>query len=1003
MRRAFIFAMIAASSALCEASVTPLDSLTNESINVVLNQSLPKTLKIGKVKVANATVDQKKKTVSLDFNEVFGYVPMSDSYLAEVEAAVREKLPAEYAGYKLKLTIGGRDVADYLPEAEFNYKKTKKRQPFVYAVDDTRHPKKGLDGKIIAMWQSHGWYFEQKENRWEWQRARIFQTVEDLYTQSYVMPYLMPMLENAGAYVMSPRERDTKNIEIIIDNNGGLAAKGGYSEQGGEYPWEESTDAGFAYLKKSYEGFDNPFKHGTYRTIPTAKGKRPSVAEWSASIPEDGEYAVYVSYATLPNSTEDARYTVHTAGGDRQFVINQKMGGGTWIYLGHFYFKKGQQKLVSLSNESDKRGRVVTADAVKIGGGYGNIARKVSDVVTENVKSAEADKVQAKEVKSRIKSEYKVSGYPRFTEGARYWLQWAGIPDSVYSPSNGTNDYTDDYRCRGTWVNYLAGGSSVLPDNKGLNIPVDLAFAFHSDAGTTMDDTIIGTLGIYFTNKGDKYVNGTDRMVSHQLTNYVMTNIVNDVRAQFDSQWVRRGMWDASYFEARVPEVPTMLLELLSHQNFADMRYGLDPKFRFTVSRAIYKGMVQFFAKMEGKDDYMIQPLPVNSFAIDKKDSNKFVLSWKETVDTLCDRAQPSAYVIYERVADGGFRQLAVTSSTSYEVTVNDNLIHSYKVVAMNDGGLSFPSEILALGVAKESKGDVLVVNGFTRVSAPDSFDLGNGIAGFYNSRDGGVPYMSDICFIGDMFEFRREVPWTSDDSSGFGASRANYEDKVIAGNTFDYPYMHGEAIMNAGYSFVSTSLKSVESGYDMKKYGMTDLILGKQKQTQSGRGEKPDLYHIYSRELQAAVKAYCENGGDILVTGSYVATDVWDNKKATDETRKFASDVLGYKWRVGQASITGEAYMVPTYFDSFGELDLDYYTTLNSEFYAVESPDAMYPTFEDKGCTLLRYTENNIPAAVANDFDTYKTCIVGFPFETIKSESARNTFMKQVLEFFKK
>lgn len=64
-------------------------------------------------------------------------------------------------------------MADYLPEAEFNYKKTKKRQPFVYAVDDTRHPKKGLDGKIIAMWQSHGWYFEQKENRWEWQRARI--------------------------------------------------------------------------------------------------------------------------------------------------------------------------------------------------------------------------------------------------------------------------------------------------------------------------------------------------------------------------------------------------------------------------------------------------------------------------------------------------------------------------------------------------------------------------------------------------------------------------------------------------------------------------------------------------------------------------------------------------------------------------------------------------------------------------------------------------------------
>ena len=55
-------------------------------------------------------------------------------------------------------------------------------------------------------------------------------------------------------------------------------------------------------------------------------------------------------------------------------------------------------------------------------------------------------------------------------------------------------------------------------------------------------------------------------------------------------------MWNQSYIEARVAEVPTMLLELLSHQNFADMYYGLDPKFRFVVSRAIYKGMLRHVA-----------------------------------------------------------------------------------------------------------------------------------------------------------------------------------------------------------------------------------------------------------------------------------------------------------------------------------------------------------------------------------------------------------------------
>ena len=57
-----------------------------------------------------------------------------------------------------------------------------------------------------------------------------------------------------------------------------------------------------------------------------------------------------------------------------------------------------------------------------------------------------------------------------------------------------------------------------------------------------------------------------------------------------------------------------MLLELLSHQNFADMKFGLDPTFRFTVSRAIYKGMLKYLSARYGCA-YAVQPLPVNSFA----------------------------------------------------------------------------------------------------------------------------------------------------------------------------------------------------------------------------------------------------------------------------------------------------------------------------------------------------------------------------------------------------
>lgn len=993
-----IIAIIACCSGVSKSEYRLLDSNTREKINGILNETKPLHLQIGKILAADSVfADAEKGKMKLGVNANYGYVPEIEKYTEEVKRRISEEMGRKY---DVEITVNGRPVEEYYADAPHKYVGKKGKEPFVYAVNPLLHPRKGLDGKIIAMWQSHGFYYEPKEDRWEWQRARIFQTVEDLFTQSFVMPFLMPMLENAGAYVMSPRERDINAAEIIIDND---AASGeGYSEVSGEKPWT-AGGTGFAHVKDVYKDFENPFTDGTYRKVDATKGSRLSTASWTAEIPADGSYAVYVSYATLPNSAPDALYTVHSASGDRQFLVNQKMGGGTWIYLGHFDLKKGSRTVVSLANKSVKKGAVLTADAVKVGGGFGNVARKLAEQVSENVKSAEAGSRQEALRQSRINSEYKVSGYPRFTEAARYWLQWAGAPDSVYSPSKGVNDYTDDYRCRGLWVNYLAGGSSVLPSRKGLNIPVDLSFAFHSDAGTTKNDSIIGTLGIYFSDNGGKYENGTSRMNSHQLTDFIMTNITDDVRAQYDSNWTRRGMWDASYYEARVPEVPTMLLELLSHQNLADMRYGLDPTFRFTVSRAIYKGMAEFLAAKEGRADYMIQPLPVNSFAIAKVKGGEYRLSWKATADTLCDRAGTTGFVVYERVADGAFRQIAVTDVPEYTVQIADNDIHSYRIVAVNEGGLSFPSEVLALGEAENSKGDVLVINGFTRVSAPDSFDSGD-IAGFCSNKDWGVPYVADINQIGDMFEFRRELPWFDDDSAGFGASRSNYEDKVIAGNTFDYPALHGQSIMKAGYSFVSASAKAVEDGTaDMNAYKYADLILGKQKETKIGRGEKPNRFKTYPKALQTKIKRFCDNGGSILVTGSYVATDVWDNAGSDDATRDFASGVLGYQWRVGQASVEGQAQLVPSYFPEFGHLTADYHTERNGSFYSVESPDGVIPANLDNGCVLMRYTENNIPAAVAVEFGGYRTCIVGFPFETMKDGGVRDAFMSQVLAFFSK
>jgi hypothetical protein len=148
----------------------------------------------------------------------------------------------------------------------------------------------GLSGKNIALWASHGLYFDQKLLRWEWQRARVMQTVEDLYTLSYVYPFLMPMLENAGATVLTPRERDTQCHEILVDND--IADSSEYHEFNQTEIWSIGKTAGFASSKNFYLQGENPFKMGSYRQISSVSNKKKiSFAEWKPNIPETGKYA----------------------------------------------------------------------------------------------------------------------------------------------------------------------------------------------------------------------------------------------------------------------------------------------------------------------------------------------------------------------------------------------------------------------------------------------------------------------------------------------------------------------------------------------------------------------------------------------------------------------------------------------------------------------------------------------------------------------------------------
>lgn len=948
-----------------------LEQNVEERLQTFFREYTTHTANIGTCKLDSFRIDFRKKKLLVYTNERFAYQPLRPETVDAIYRHLGQILPGPVNYFDLTVFADGKSIEELIPNLYRKGKKDKARlfshleykgTPWVTRTSRPYDITRGLEGRHIALWQSHGKYYINDKDKWGWQRPRLFCTTEDQFTQSFILPYLLPMLENAGANVFTPRERDTQKQEVIVDNDGSLSGHGG---QGSLYldvksrkaRWEQTSRPGFAQRKRVYQDNENPFLSGTARFAKTEKKKDKAFAEWVPDIPETGEYAVYVSYQTLPGSVSDAKYLVFHNGGVTEFKVNQQIGGGTWVYLGTFTFDKGRNDygMVVLSNESKEKG-VVCADAVRFGGGMGNIARGGQ-----------------------------TSGLPRYLEGARYFAQWAGMPYPVYGGYEGKNDMNDDINVRSRTVNYLAGKSLSNPTEEGLGIPFEMSMALHSDAGFSKEDEIIGTLGIYTTNFNNGRLHaGTDRHASRDLSDILLTQLQRDIRSTFNVDWTRRSLWNRNYSETRLPAVPSTIVELLSHQNFADMRLGHDPNFKFTVGRALYKAILQYICSQHGRD-YVVQPLPVSHFAIrfgQKK--NTLELSWQGEEDPLEPTAKPREYIVYTRIGRGGFDNGVRVRSPSHTVKIEPGIVYSFKVTAVNRGGESFPSEILAAYKAKREKGQILIVNGFDRISGPAVIDTPDA-AGFDLSQDPGVPYLYDISLCGAQQNFSRKEA-----GRRLGESSDEYEGMKIIGNTFDYPFVHGKAIQAAGnYSFVSCSDEAVEKGIlSLEDYPIVDYILGLEKEDNSSNPARNTYYKTFSSPMQRILTSYCQSGGHLLVSGAYVGTDM----DSSQGNKEFIQNIL--KYRHGNSLKTDG--------DKIAVRGLGHTFTLprlpNEQSYPVTSPDCILPM--SPAFPVMTYAIGNTPAAVAYQGSDYRTFVMGFPFESIREETSRNVIMASILRF---
>lgn len=243
-------------------------------------------------------LDDAHKRLTITASDAFAQQSFTKKKVEDIYRDLSKAVPSPFDEYKITVLTGGtaieRLVSNQLPQSSKSNLGWGSIQysgrPWVANVSRPNQITHGLQGCHLSLWASHGRYYDTRTGSWKWQRPSLFCTTEDLYTQTIVIPYLIPMLQNAGAIVFTPRERDWQKHEFVVDND--THSSPYYIETEGKETWRTTDEAGFASHPGSYADGENPFKAGTARMAKTTSKAAVSTLSWQSGFEQEGRYAV---------------------------------------------------------------------------------------------------------------------------------------------------------------------------------------------------------------------------------------------------------------------------------------------------------------------------------------------------------------------------------------------------------------------------------------------------------------------------------------------------------------------------------------------------------------------------------------------------------------------------------------------------------------------------------------------------------------------------------------
>jgi N-acetylmuramoyl-L-alanine amidase len=248
-------------------------------------------------------------------------------------------------------------------------------------VESRPQPAQGLGGRLVFLSPGHGRTFNETTLVWGWQRNTVgYGEKEDLITPRISNRWVAEYFENAGANVISSRERDEQLNEFILDDSNTPNIT-----MTGNWEFVTPTDA-----KQS--------------TAMRALANSGAEFTWYATIPEKDQYGLCFWFPAQADADTSATLIIHTAAGDVEAKISQQRNTARWYWIDQFVFPEGNVPIATLVADSATSGTYVYADGIRLGGGMGDYNGGAG-----------------------------TSGLPRWQEYSKSWAIKYGAPSSVWN------------------------------------------------------------------------------------------------------------------------------------------------------------------------------------------------------------------------------------------------------------------------------------------------------------------------------------------------------------------------------------------------------------------------------------------------------------------------------------------------------------------------------------------------------------------------------------------